>query len=373
MTVPIGNRREGSHRAARRRMGKRHRARTAVAITSALVVGGGVLLVEPVADGRPFPATAATRSPAQGKPVSPAVPRVELPAALPSVPVLPPLAVPAGHPLGAAAGSGASTGIPATVLDAYRRAEGSLGRANPGCHLTWALLAGIGKIESNHARHGDVDARGTMVRPVYGPALDGSPGFARMVDARSGQWARAAGPMQFIPATWQKWGVDGSGDGQADVQNVYDSAESAGRYLCAADRDLNTGAGLRSAILSYNNSEDYLNKVMAWMRTYSAGSFAVPDEPGSPGEEPTYDDSVASVPAPPVAPRPPATGAVPAAPAPAKPAPAPADPPTRPAPAPAPAPEPIAGVPISVPAPLDGVVTTAGQVVGGLLGPLGTH
>ncbi|MFJ9787344.1 lytic transglycosylase domain-containing protein [Amycolatopsis sp. NPDC101161] len=379
MTVPIGNRSEGSHRAARRRTGKRHRARTAVALTSALVVGGGVLLVEPVADGRPFPLAAATRPPAQGKPVSPAVPGVELPATLPSVPVLPPLAVPAGYRLGAAAGSGASTGIPATVLDAYRRAEASLGRANPGCHLSWALLAGIGKIESNHARHGDVDAQGTMVRPVYGPALDGSPGFARMVDAGSGQWARAAGPMQFIPSTWQKWGTDGSGDGQADVQNVYDSTESAGRYLCAADRDLNTGAGLRSAILGYNNSEDYLNKVMAWMRTYSAGSFAVPDEPGYAGEDPTYDESVASVPAPPAAPRPPAAGAVPAPPAPAKPAPAPAGPPARPAPAPAPAPAPvpapapIAGLPISVPAPLDGVVATAGQVVGGLLGPLGTH
>jgi hypothetical protein len=356
-------------------MEKRHRVGTAacaaVALTSAVVVGGGVLLVEPVADGRPFPATATTRSPAQGKPVWPPVPGVGLPATLPSVPVLPPLAVPAGHRLGAATGSGASAGIPATVLDAYHRAETSLGHANPGCHLTWALLAGIGKIESNHARHGDVDARGTMVRPVYGPALDGSPGFARMVDARSGQWARAAGPMQFIPSTWQKWGVDGSGDGQAYAQNVYDSTESAGRYLCAADRDLNTGAGLRSAILSYNNSEDYLHKVMAWMRTYSAGSFAVSDEPGYPGEDPTYDESVASVPAHPAAPRPPATGAVPAAPAPAKPAPAPADPPAPPAPAPAPAP--IAGLPVSVPAPLDGLVATAGQAVGGLLGSLGGH
>ncbi|WP_460441896.1 lytic transglycosylase domain-containing protein [Amycolatopsis stemonae] len=378
MTVPIGNRSKGSHRAGRRRVGKRHRvgttAYTAVALTSAVVVGGGVLLVEPVADGRPFPAGAATSSPAPAKPGWPPVPGAGLPATLPGVPVLPPLAAPVDHRLGAATGSGAETGIPATVLDAYRRAEASLGRSAPGCHLNWALLAGIGKIESNHARHGDVDAQGTMVRPVYGPALDGSPGFARMVDAQSGQWARAAGPMQFIPSTWQKWGADGSGDGRADVQNVYDSTESAGRYLCAGDRDLNTGPGLRSAILGYNNSEDYLNKVMAWMRTYSAGSFAVPDEPGYAGEDPTYDESVATAAARPAAPRPPAAGDVPAAPAPAepstptaKPAPAPVDPPARPAPAP------VAGLPISVPAPLDGVVATAGQAVGGLLGSLGAH
>lgn len=374
MTVPIGNRSKGSYRAARRRAGKRRRAAcTAVALTSAVVVGGGVLLVEPVADGRAFPVGATNRSPAQVKPVWPPMPGAGLPATLPGVPVLPPLAAPVDHRLGAA-GSGASAGIPATVLDAYRRAEASLGHASPGCHLTWVLLAGIGKVESNHARHGDVDAQGTMVRPVYGPALDGSPGFARMVDARSGQWARAAGPMQFIPSTWQKWGTDGSGDGQADVQNVYDSTESAGRYLCAADRDLNTGTGLRSAILSYNNSEDYLNKVMAWMRTYSAGSVAVPDEPGYPGEDPTYDETVESVPAHLAALRPPAAGDAPVAPAPSKPAPAaPAAPPAPPSTAPAPAPAPIAGLPVNLPAPLDGVVAAAGQAVGGLLGSLGTH
>ncbi|VVJ22013.1 putative secreted protein [Amycolatopsis camponoti] len=373
MGAPIGNRSEGSHRAVRKR--KRHRvaktACTAVALTSAVVVGGGVLLVEPVADGRPFPAAASTRPPAPVKPVWPPLPEAGLPATLPGVPVLPPLAAPVDHRHGAATGSGAGTGIPATVLDAYRRAEASLGEADPGCHLSWPLLAGIGKIESNHARHGDVDARGTMVRPVYGPALDGSPGFARMVDAQSGQWARAAGPMQFIPSTWQKWGTDGSGDGQVDVQNVYDSAESAGRYLCAADRDLNTGAGLRSAILSYNNSEDYLNKVTAWMRAYSAGSFAVPDAPGYSGEDPTYDESVAHAPVrPAVLPRPPATGGAPVAPAPAKPA--PAVPVHQPSP-PTTAPAPVAGLPVSVPAPLDGVVATAGQVVGGLLGSLGAH
>jgi hypothetical protein len=355
-------------------VGKRHRvgtaAYTAVALTSAVMVGGGVLLVEPVADGQAFPAAATTRSPAQEKPVWPPMPGAGLPATLPSVPVLPPLAASADQRLGAA-GSGAGAGIPATVLDAYRRAEASLGHANPGCHLPWALLAGIGKIESNHARHGDVDAQGTMVRPIYGPALDGSAGFARMVDARSGQWARAAGPMQFIPSTWQKWSADGSGDGTVDVQNVYDSAESAGRYLCAADRDLNTGAGLRSAILGYNNSEDYLNKVMMWMRAYSAGSFAVPDEPGYTGEDPTYDDSTAYAPVRPAVLHPPVTGHAPVAPAPARPASAAPAKPAAP-PAPAPAPVPIVGLPVSVPAPLDGVVATAGQAVGGLLGSLGT-
>ncbi|MFE6610946.1 lytic transglycosylase domain-containing protein [Amycolatopsis sp. NPDC057786] len=276
-----------------------------------------------------------------------------------------PLAAPVDHRLGDATGLGGTSGIPATVLDAYRRAETSLGGAKPGCHLTWALLAGIGKIESNHARRGDVDTQGTLVRPIYGPALDGSPGFASIVDRRSGQWARAAGPMQFIPSTWEKWAADGSGDGRANVQNVYDSAESAGRYLCAGGRDLNTGNGLRGAILSYNNSEDYLNKVMAWMRAYSAGSFAVPDAPGNADQDPVRDGSAERAAARPA----PAAGGGAAEPVPSRPKPAEPAEPVKPAepPAPGPVPGPIAGPPVSVPAPLDGVVTTVGQTVGGIL------
>ncbi|GAB2968444.1 hypothetical protein GCM10017788_61550 [Amycolatopsis acidiphila] len=331
-----------------------------------------MLSAEPPTGGWAFPPTT-IRAGAQVKPAWPPVRGTELPATLPGVPVLPQLVVLADQRWGAATGSGALSGIPATVLDAYRRAEASLGRAQPGCHLTWALLAGIGKVESNHARHGDVDAQGTLVRPIYGPALDGSPGFARMVDATSGQWARAAGPMQFIPSTWQKWGVDGSGDGKVDVQNVYDSTESAGRYLCASGRDLNTGTGLRSAVLSYNNSEDYLSKVVGWMRTYSAGSFAVPDAPGYAGEDPTYDESVAHASARPASVPPPASVAAPVALAPPRHAPPPpAKPPAPPVTSPEPSPAPVAGLPVSVPAPLDAVVATVGHTVGGLLGPLGT-
>ncbi|AIJ21943.1 lytic transglycosylase domain-containing protein [Amycolatopsis methanolica] len=336
-----------------------------------------MLLGEPATVERATPATATTRSPAQLESASLSTLGAGLLATVPNVAVPQPLAASADRRLGAATASGA--GIPATVLDAYRRAEASLGHVSPGCHLTWALLAGIGKVESNHARHGDVDKEGTMVRPIYGPALDGSPGFARIFDARSGQWARAAGPMQFIPSTWQKWGADGSGDGKVEVQNVYDSTESAGRYLCAGGRDLSTGSGLRSAILGYNHSEDYLNEVTGWMRAYSTGWFAVPDQLGYDGEDPVYTDSVAYTPARPAArpERPPAAGDAPAAPAPSRPAPAA---PSRPAPAapdgppapsatsPAPAPAPIAGLP----EPLDGVVATAGQAVDGVLGSLGT-
>ena len=53
---------------------------------------------------------------------------------------------------------GSERGIPATVLDAYKKAEASLRESKPGCNLPWQLLAAIGKVESGQARGGRVDA-----------------------------------------------------------------------------------------------------------------------------------------------------------------------------------------------------------------------
>ncbi|WP_261556718.1 hypothetical protein [Frankia tisae] len=42
-------------------------------------------------------------------------------------------------------------GIPARMLAAYHAAANRTGTEQPGCHLPWPLLAGIGKVESGHA------------------------------------------------------------------------------------------------------------------------------------------------------------------------------------------------------------------------------
>src|SRR6202158_4202638 len=57
--------------------------------------------------------------------------------------------------------------IPLMALNAYRNAERMMAVAEPGCGVSWNLLAGIGRIESMHANGGATDARGTAVRPIY--------------------------------------------------------------------------------------------------------------------------------------------------------------------------------------------------------------
>ncbi len=198
---------------------------------------------------------------------------------------LPPLTTPESNDPDVPAG-GDESGIPATVLDAYKRAANALRGANPGCNLPWELLAAIGHVESGHARGGKVDANGTTNSPILGPQLNGN-GFANITDTDGGLYDgdtvhdKAVGPMQFIPSTWATWGQDANGDGKEDPNNVYDAALAAGKYLCASNRDLSKAGGLEEAILSYNHSRDYLDTVLSWLEYYRKGVHEVPDGTGS--------------------------------------------------------------------------------------------
>ncbi|MET8832251.1 lytic transglycosylase domain-containing protein [Streptomyces sp. NPDC004610] len=221
---------------------------------------------------------------------------------------LPPLTTPTPSVTAATGGTAVATGdaeagIPATVLDAYKKAAAALGSAKPSCNLPWELLAAIGKVESGQARGGDVDADGTTINPILGPQLDGN-GFALIRDTDNGEfdgnaeYDQAVGPMQFIPSTWAWAGRDGNGDGVEDPNNIYDAALAAGHYLCRFDWDLSTSADLRSAILSYNNSTEYYNTVVSWLEYYRKGTHEVPDGSGTLPVDRSDDDRPASTPPP---------------------------------------------------------------------------
>ncbi|KDN80324.1 lytic transglycosylase [Streptomyces olindensis] len=202
---------------------------------------------------------------------------------------LPPLKSPNPSPsTGPAPGGQGETeaGIPATVLDAYKKAEASLRESKPGCNLPWQLLAAIGRVESGQARGGRVDAEGTTIGKILGPQLDGN-GFALIRDTDNGAYDgnstydQAVGPMQFIPSTWAWAGRDGNTDGKKDPNNIYDAALAAGHYLCRNNWDLSDQDDLDRAILSYNNSREYLNLVMRWLEYYRKGTHEVPDGTGT--------------------------------------------------------------------------------------------
>jgi membrane-bound lytic murein transglycosylase B len=159
------------------------------------------------------------------------------------------------------------SGIPQIALAAYRNAELRLGESTPGCGLTWNLLAGIGRIESNHANGGETDADGTTLSPIVGPALDGSLPGNEVIRDSAGGYVRAVGPMQFLPSTWR-----GYADADANPNNIFDAALTAARYLCSGGLNLRDPDQELRAVLRYNNSMAYAQNVLKWAAIYGGGS-----------------------------------------------------------------------------------------------------
>jgi hypothetical protein len=170
--------------------------------------------------------------------------------------------------------------IPALALRAYHEAAAWAAGFRSGCGLSWSVLAGIGRLESNHGMHWGSATRfspdGMVSPPITGPALNGR-GAASIPDTDGGRWDgdrtwdRAVGPMQFIPSTWRQLGRDGNGDRVTDPNNLFDAATSAAGYLCLVGGDLSSREGLRRAIYGYNHSWAYVDAVLHWASLYEAG------------------------------------------------------------------------------------------------------
>jgi hypothetical protein len=146
------------------------------------------------------------------------------------------------------------------------------------CHLTTPVLAAIGQVESGNLAGHTIGSDHRVSPEILGPVLDGK-NYRAVKDTDAGHWDhdtiwdRALGPMQIIPASWRVVGLDMDGDGVRDPQNVYDSAGAAMAYLCAGGRDLSTSAGLKQAILSYNESDSYLHAVLAWKSVFESADL----------------------------------------------------------------------------------------------------
>ena len=143
--------------------------------------------------------------------------------------------------------------------------------ACPG--LPWQVVAGIGKVESDHGRFGGATLLpdGTISRAIIGIPLDGANGTARIPDTDDGRydgdtvWDRAVGPFQFIPSSRAIFGQDGNRDSVRDPNNVYDAVPSAVAHLCP----LGHVDDIEAAIFTYNRSSTYVELVLEWAARYT--------------------------------------------------------------------------------------------------------
>ncbi len=181
--------------------------------------------------------------------------------------------------------------LPAAALTAYKNAAVAENRVDPACQIPWTLLAGIGRVESNHGRYGgSVLSSDGISRPaILGVPLNGVGPVAAIRDTDNGRydgdkvWDRAVGPMQFIPSTWAYAGRDGDGDGLKSPNDLNDAALAAAGYLCSGPGSVLPDAAMRAAIFRYNPSDYYVSLVMAFARGYQTGVFTIPSPP-APGQ-----------------------------------------------------------------------------------------
>ncbi len=294
----------------------RRKSSRAVRRTAAALAGGALVVLPTLTTGLPAPvvvADAGNALPDQAAPLQQptiVMPPIAVDGSLPQPPLPTPLVVPGGR--AGSAGISGPLGIPGSMLKAYQNAADILAKEQPNCHLDWALIASIGRIESNHARGGYVNAKGDTLEPILGPVLNGAGAFAAIPDTDGGKydgdavWDRAVGPTQFIPSTWRGYASDGNGDGVSNPNNVYDEALATARYLCSGGLDLSTDAGQRIAVRRYNNSQSYVDTVMAWASAYRGGVAQLPDSQVPIGAPDAPDAAAAGapvgVPAPPAPP-----------------------------------------------------------------------
>jgi murein DD-endopeptidase MepM/ murein hydrolase activator NlpD len=100
--------------------------------------------------------------------------------------------------------------------------------------IPWEVLAAINKIETAFGTNLNVSSAG------------------------------AVGWMQFLPSSWEAFGVDANGDGRKDPYNPVDAICAAASYL-----KLSGGTGdLYNAILSYNHADWYVEEVLLYARAY---------------------------------------------------------------------------------------------------------
>jgi hypothetical protein len=142
------------------------------------------------------------------------------------------------EPFGALPGPSVAQGVPNFVIRKFRVPLFLLPiyqAAGIEYGIRWEVLAAINEIETDYGRNLNVSSAGAL------------------------------GWMQFMPSSWEAYGVDANKDGRKDPYNPVDAIFAAARYLKAANYEND----VRGAIFAYNHADWYVDSVMLRARLIS--------------------------------------------------------------------------------------------------------
>ena len=151
-------------------------------------------------------------------------------------------AAPASSQTGSTFGNNPSALALSDIPPAYLVLYMGAAQTCPG--LPWGVLAGIGKVESDHGRS---DAPGVHSGANY---------------------AGAEGPMQFEPATFAKYAVNADPGQPLTPYDPADAIYTAAAMLCANGARGDSQPGIRQAIFAYNHAAWYVTEVLSWAARY---------------------------------------------------------------------------------------------------------
>jgi Transglycosylase SLT domain len=133
----------------------------------------------------------------------------------------------------------APTDVPPVLIPIYQQASAAYGLGPQGP----SVLAAINRIETAFGTNLNISSAGAM------------------------------GWMQFMPPTWDAYGVDANGDGVRDPYNPEDAIHSAANYLSASGMPSDTPG----AIFAYNHADWYVADVLSNAACYGSLGGAVAD------------------------------------------------------------------------------------------------
>jgi peptidoglycan DL-endopeptidase CwlO len=155
----------------------------------------------------------------------------------------------------------AANSIPALYLKWFQR-------VGLQYNVSWTILAGIGKVESDDGRTTLPGVAQASVSNAFGAA---GPMQIGIKGASGNAWGGAA----VHPASQVVTGVatDEDGDGTASVYDPADAIAGAAKYLVAHGVQQSPA----TAIFAYNHANWYVQEVLQWASTYAAGGFTIAD------------------------------------------------------------------------------------------------